>query len=1145
MDNPILSIILANVTFAGSVTSRKALSMKDEFKIIWKKKKGKSFEDLVCSLLKCIFPDIVFIQTEYVHDGGKDFYSVGNIDEEKIWVEAKNYNNHLELSKFSNTFIMADISEVNRILIFSMSELTSGAKKNIARYAAYNNKSISVYAGKDVCYLLEKYKENILIDDYIENTDEFVSHLSDYEEPSSMVTVTHEYYRTKQFNLAYRRDKENNIKEDELDSLPLHSLVAQEIHITNPDLLQSKEIQLDFSEYHKAYIESYFYKTEPEKIMIPPASTYMIVIFFKFGSDCKKIKLPTLIFNHPEVVVKSEMYQTECCWLGEIPYMGNGWEQLQNTIHALNINSNKRVIVVEGKSGVGKTRFLTELSGYFFKNGYRIISLDFRSMTGLSLKIVLQNILSNIFVLDADKSEDFTCIDSFGEKYKDFYNIMFDDSYDCNANIDKLSMLFLWLFQRKHMLLSIDNVQDINTNTAAFFEKLLSNISNQSDVRSVVVLCVNTDFLCREKPAYKLLSYAKQLSILQPVELRDFSIGDAHVYLRHCLDPRNLRPDLYSYYDAIIDCFGSNPFVLKQLMIYLKQQDIISFVESVVCVTDFARMKIALSELPAGIDQILHYRYGYLQKNFETEIDLNRIIWSILFLGKLKSTWTSQLHLNPKGLHALLEYGFIEYNSKSEIIFCHQLIEKSFCLFFSKSEWVKNPSLVFCDDEDFLNNMFAFTSRVGRINLCIENMLLGMHLNRSDAESFHLALNKLIHSTPRDIILPLIKDTLLDGLNSGLCTQPALEYQALYAVSMAFQERFDVYTAAECMSDIVCYEQITYKEKLSAKSDVLMFFKNYVFQLPVSEKDAYLQWLISEAKNFKLPEPELQTFLGWLYNRRSKNLCCEHQFNEAEKVICEALDLALSKHDYSAAAEAEIEYGNIFAYSDAGRTAEHWKKCVDYIERMNDRSTYFQIYHDGYDILCRLLTNDWTTELDDKIKRLLELREKTFLYQKLFIDDIYADYYMIQYLDNRCSYKEFKAVIPMFMRAKDESYMHTPIFTILATYKLFTAYRLMCDADPAIENVDMTTALAYELIKNGIFEKNKLNYSTMILYEIYNFCQRDDHLAEVILHELPHAAKDVFCSMQNGEFEDQYKFAITPLSNQGRNVNLLHFNYVF
>lgn len=212
---------------------------------------------------------------------------------------------------------------------------------------------------------------------------------------------------------------------------------------------------------------------------------------------------------------------------------------------------------------------------------------------------------------------------------------------------------------------------------------------------------------------------------------------------------------------------------------------------------------------------------------------------------------------------------------------------------------------------------------------------------------------------------------------------------------------------------------------------------------------------------------------------------------------------------------------------------------------MNDRSTYFQIYHDGYDILCRLLKNDWTTELDDKIKRLLELREKTFLYQKLFIDDIYADYYMIQYLDNRCSYKEFKAVIPMFMRAKAESYMHTPIFTILATYKLFTAYCLMCDADPAIENVDMTTALAYELIKSGIFEKNKLNYSTMILYEIYNFCQRDDHLAEAILHELPHAAKDVFCSMQNGEFEDQYKFAITPLSNQGRNVNLLHFNYVF
>ena len=103
--------------------------------IQWKNNRGKGFEDLVKEILKQMFPDISFIQTSYVHDGGKDFYSVGNNCDETIWVEAKNYNNHLELSKFSNTFIMADISEINRIILFSMSALTNGAKINVARYA--------------------------------------------------------------------------------------------------------------------------------------------------------------------------------------------------------------------------------------------------------------------------------------------------------------------------------------------------------------------------------------------------------------------------------------------------------------------------------------------------------------------------------------------------------------------------------------------------------------------------------------------------------------------------------------------------------------------------------------------------------------------------------------------------------------------------------------------------------------------------------------------------------------------------------------------------------------------------------------------------------------------------------------------------
>ena len=163
----------------------------------------------------------------------------------------------------------------------------------------------------------------------------------------------------------------------------------------------------------------------------------------------------------------------------------------------------------------------------------------------------------------------------------------------------------------------------------------------------------------------------------------------------------------------------------------------------------------------------------------------------------------------------------------------------------------------------------------------------------------------------------------------------------------------------------------------------------------------------------------------------------------------------------------------------------------------------------------------------------------------LFIDDIYADYYIIRYLDGECSFEEFKKMVPKLVRAKSESYMHTPIFTIITTYKLFTVYRLISDVEPTDANIDTTAALAYELIKSNIFDEPKLQYSTMILFEIYTFCQNKGNLTEMISDELPQAAKNIFYNMRDREFAEQFEHAITPLSNKNRQVNLLHFNYVF
>lgn len=1120
--------------------------MKKDFEIIWKEPKGKSFEDLVSSFLKCMFPNTIFKQTEYIHDGGKDFYSIGNIEEERIWIEAKNYNNRLELSKFSNTFIMADISEINRIIIFSMSEITQGAKINIARYAAYHNKLVSTYAGKDIWHLFKKYLGSINLEKYVENCKELIQEIQKVTPEKSSIIVNYEYYYAKQFNLTYRHDKDNYIKKDELINLPLHSLMAQEVHITNNDLFHQKQITLDYSEYEHSSFEIFFHGSKSENIILPPASTCVLVVFFKIVENHKKIRLPNISFKNNLVSVKETTYQTECCWLGEVPYLGAGWETLQCLIKELNEDFSKKIVIIEGKSGVGKTRFLHEMSSYYFRKGYRIISLDFRSIEDLSLKNALKYILSNIYVLDTKTNDDIKCIEEFGELYRDFYDIIFNDDYDCVANIDKLSILFITLFQKKNILLLIDNIQDIGSETVTFFERILSIANNQNDFNSYIVLCFNIDYIFYEKTSGRLLVYGKQLNVSCTVELKDFTLGDAKIYLHECLDPRGIRTDIYSYCDEILNRFGTNPFVLKQLMLYLKQRKIITFTDSLVYVSDFNNMKIVLSELPININNILQYRYLYLLHNIKLhdEKNLHRIIWCILFLGKLKSNWISNIKLDYVSIRALIDFGFIEYNENAELVFCHQLIEKSFCLFFLGNKYVKNPFLAFIDDNGFLRSLFEFTNRIGKINLCIENMLLRTYLNNIETESFELALKKLANTSPRDIMIPLIINSLVDCLNAGINVNPQLEFKALYAVSMACEERYDVDTAAKYTKDLVNYEQETYRNKLIAKDDIILFFKNYVFQLPIQEKYPFLDWLLDQASCFNLPEKDFNKFLGWLHNRYSKNLCSEHKYEEAQKHAQKALDIALNNKDFYSAAEAEIEYGNIYAYNNAHKAVKHWKNCVKYILKCNVGNTYIRVYQHGYYILYNMLNNIWPKDMSMELEKLLEYREKTFLYQRLYIDDIYANYYLINYLDGNCSFEEFKQIVPNLIKMKTESYMHTSKFTILATYKLFTVYRLICDKEPNVSNIDITISNIFELIKNGIFEPEKLPYSTMILYEIFTFCQNNEQLTEIICHELPNGAMEIFKCMGNPEYE-KYQNAITPLSNKHRQVNLLHFNYIF
>lgn len=1129
---------------------------KQLIKLQWKGKPGHKFEDLVGTFLAEMFPDIEFRHTEYNHDGGKDFYAVGGgPGTSGIWVEAKNYNRHLELSKFSNTFIMADISQINRIILFSMSPLTEGARINIARYGAYQRKYISIYAGDDIIRLLQMYRSRICLEDFIENAEEVLTALRQiYPDlhQSEPISVSYEYYQTNQFNLSYHRTPKSCVKEQELHKLPLYSIVAQEIQIANNDLLHHKTIRFQRKPDDLNVFEVYLSQTPDGKLTLPPASTTILVVYYRIVGYTPTIKMPILDFGEQDISVENNEYPFTCCWLGEIPYIGSGLETLTSLMRSLECSAHRSVII-SGKSGVGKSRFLREFAAELYMHNYKIIDLDFRSFEGLSLKSMLQHILRNIFFLDASHPEEMSLVpafdplaDSLYTLYKDFYSIIFDNSYDCQANLDGICARFCSLLQNESIALLLDNVQDLTVEAISFFRKVMEEVNNCGQLHSVVALCFNKDFLPPQKEATRFYNRLMASEYCYQALLVDFSQQEAERYLEECLDPGRRRRDFSLYIQKIIQKFGSNPFILKQVVLYLKQRRVINFEGSLIYISDLAAMKIALEELPEGVSKILDARYEYLLRDApQSERDFNRIIWSTLFFGALPRRMLHLLGLKQSNANGLIEYGFAAYNDLGELVLSHQFIEQNFCLRFMGASYAKTPCLTFLEHDDNFLRLVLDTIEAHYSTLFeIQNMLLRHHLGCSEETLFCKAMLTLSSASPRGIMLPMIIDTLLDTLSMGIKIPAEAELRAIRSLCIVCQDRYDVLQAANMTRSLIKYEQQTYQNKLEANKDFLELFKYYVFQLPVDKKFLFLDWLLKEAKAFMLPQETHHRFCGWLHNRYGKNLCSVHRLDEAVDHIEAALSNALERDDYESAAEAEIEYGNISAYLDAEDTARHWEQSVRYIQLSGSKTIYFTVFRLGYSILVKLLRHD-LDGIQKLLPQLQELRTQTFLYQRLFIDDVCADYYLMQYAQGDADIQKLLDLLPQLIMMQDESHMHTPIFSLLADYKLLTVYRLLDCAEAKDEYQENIFNLLCELTDNGIFSGEKLAYAKMILQDLAVCCANRPALRARILQKLPQTAENYFSNMLERVRKEGALPATTILHDRERTLNLLTFNYVF
>lgn len=111
--------------------------------------------EYICNLYQK--PNYHVEHTRYIHDGGRDievtFYD--ELSHFKIWAECKQRKRSIGLDEIGKNVVLVISKHVNKVLFFSASEITEGAKIEISRISDKLNFEVSFLCGERLSHELE------------------------------------------------------------------------------------------------------------------------------------------------------------------------------------------------------------------------------------------------------------------------------------------------------------------------------------------------------------------------------------------------------------------------------------------------------------------------------------------------------------------------------------------------------------------------------------------------------------------------------------------------------------------------------------------------------------------------------------------------------------------------------------------------------------------------------------------------------------------------------------------------------------------------------------------------------------------------------------------------------------------------------
>ncbi|MCH5165041.1 MAG: ATP-binding protein [Clostridiales bacterium] len=1175
---------------------------------------GNIFERLVEIMLKKLYPQYCFTRTEYSHDGGKDFYAVDG--ETNIWAEAKCHKRHLELGRIAGTFIMAELCKINRIIIFSSSNLTSGAIKNLTKFTSRNDKELIIFNDTDIRTLINSFgiiddeeiihsighffdldgeivnlikdkRLSVITQRLVQLKQEKMSHIDEdknrYEKQLNLYLTLYAYLAFNNFaqsesslvgaskdvkiiNKQFYLQNDSANSEELKTSIRAFDVFSAELVIRNEDVLHSKNIKIQFKELSKncKAVTPYSYDGE-----LLPGQSIALTFFFKaLNASCKlALPQPIVLFENEPVECKmshNDISIIPCQIVGEIPYIGKDSNKLSQLNQDLESTLHFTSVLVYGKSGVGKSRFLYELHSECLKKGKRCFIFH-GDNTNNSILDFIRQLLYGYYNISFIGQESEIVLPKFVEptddsqiqKYIDFLNTCLNCK---DENLINLNLARNWLVdivKTDNTILIIDNVQHLSKKVLTLLSKAVSDLKN-CKCKSEIIFTFNTELTISDSPADNFFQHLKcNVKEKYDICLEGFDEVKAVDYLKYSLDPRSVRNDLEELYKSVAIRANNNPLFLKQLVLYLYQQNVIGFQNDTLCIMNYTRLIQELNSLPGTVFDLMRARFQLLIKNTKTNKGkIKDLFWSLLIFGEMPEKFVNYIDsFNMKVLNHCIELGFIKRSVNDTLVFEHQLIAKSILLILEEKTYNPRPSITKLGLSDstaknFLENiqsekhktaLFAIEEKYGNISF----------------EKFNDFLPKLSMESVTDLFIQYIVDLvnkLIRQHNTNV--KPILKIDSLSLLIKNSQDRLGVQKTASLFENIIEYQVDNYKLNAPCSEQFIELLKYYFYELPPKKKDVFLGKiekigleLLSELTD-KTKKDDLEVWILWAFGRNAMH---QYKFEEAQIFFNKGVALAKSKKNMHRLAEIKVQLGFLFSYlEDKEQVEAHWQ---DACSNFNGINFYEKVLKCVYIGNVGLLKGEFAVSnaMRAELEKLYESKD-SYDYLKSLTNDFISNSLILELVSHGdYSHGKIKEIVTVLERYRTLTLMYDMNAYLHAAYKSLVFYKYIVENFKNIidnqtykEYENFIHIVAEELLRNYNWDSKSFEFFYPIFKDIAYAVGNDKRWRDYFVKIIPIGRRSLFLSLctraeQKTEYAPVLRRGI--FNDSDDKINLFHYTY--